>query len=129
MNKKEIERQLNDKRQGTLEDFKKAYDESQPQPKLTRAERRRIERNRKKYDKMQTFTRQEVEAMNEHAYKYGVAFALIAAKETLSLGEVRLDRIRKRVTELEMEYFQNLKPFDDLDEITEYKGAVKHGGK
>jgi hypothetical protein len=94
---------------------------------MSRQQRRQQERSKKKYDKRQTFTKAEAEEMNEQAYKYGVAFALMAAKDVLSLGEVRLDRIRLRLKEYEFEYFQQLKPFDvNLDEVTEFKGAVNH---
>ncbi|MED3571934.1 hypothetical protein [Cytobacillus praedii] len=97
---------------------------------MNRAERRRQERNKKKFDQLQTFSKKEVESMNEQAYKYGVAFALVAAKEVLQLGEVRLDRIRKRITEFEFEYFHQLKPFhEDIDETLRFKGGSKLEGK
>lgn len=106
------------------------YEASQQPVKLSRAERRRQERNKKKFDQIKTFTKAEVESMNEQAYKYGVAFALVAAKEVLQLGETRLDRIRKRITEFEFEYFTQLKPFHaDIDETLKYKGGASKNGK
>ncbi|MGP9042125.1 hypothetical protein [Cytobacillus kochii] len=109
----------------------KEYEGSlQPQQKMNRAERRRKERNQKKFDQIQTFSKLEVESMNEQAYKHGVAFTLVAAREVLNLGEVRLDRIRKKIKEYEFEYFQQLRPFpNDIEEVIRYKGEVKNARK
>ncbi|WP_332648841.1 hypothetical protein [Lysinibacillus sp. 54212] len=95
---------------------------------MNRAERRRRERGARKYDQVQTFTKSEAEAMSEQSYRYGVAFALLAAKEVLQLGDVRLDRVRKKIIEYEFEHFQQLKPFNhDMNEIIEYKGVAQRG--
>ncbi|WP_433958567.1 hypothetical protein [Cytobacillus horneckiae] len=97
---------------------------------MNRAERRRIDRNKKKFEQIKTFTKDELEFVSENAYKYGMAITLMAAKEVLNLGEVRLDRVRMKMKEYEIEYFQGLKPFEKkFDEIVEYKGAVKHDKK
>lgn len=94
---------------------------------MNRQQKRQQERSKKKFDKRQTFTKAETEAMNEQAYKYGVAFTLMAVKQVMGLGEVRLDRIRLKLKEYEFEYFQQLKPFEaDIDEVAEFKGAVNH---
>jgi len=122
-----------EKIQELIEKFKSATFTTEPQQqpkKMNRAQRRQMERSKKKYEQRQTFTKEEVEGMNEQAYKYGVAFALQAAKEVLNLGEVRLDRVRFKLKEFEFEYFQQLRPFKgDIDEIIRYKGAVNNGRK
>lgn len=93
---------------------------------MNRAQRRQQERSKQKFDNRQTFTKAEVEAMNEEAYKYGVAFTLMAAKHVLQLGDVRINRIRTKIAEYEFEYFHNLKPFDkEVEQLVRPEGGNK----
>jgi hypothetical protein len=120
-----------EKRAELLAKFKQADEAARQQHtdvKLSRAERRRAERSRKKFDQLQTFSKKQVEDMNAQAYKYGVAMALLAAKNVLQLGETRLDRVRMKIKEYEFEYFEQFKPFTpEMETIGEFKGAVRRG--
>ncbi|XJZ25975.1 hypothetical protein ACF5W4_11235 [Bacillota bacterium Lsc_1132] len=102
------------------------------QQKLTRQQRRDRERSAKKFTQRQTFTKDEVEQMNQASYEHGTAFALYAAMKILGLGEVRLDRIRMEIKALELHYFQGMSldplPFD-LKEMNRYKGALPNAKK
>lgn len=94
---------------------------------MNRQERRNRERQSKKYEKRQTFTKKEVEEMNALSYQHGVAFALYGASKALNLGEVRLDRIRKEILQLEAIYFDShsIEPLPfDVQEMIKYKGAA-----
>lgn len=96
------------------------------QPTLSRQQRRERERNAKRYDSRQTFTKKEVEDMNAHAFKLGTGMALYAAKKVLGLGDVRLDRVRKEILLLEDQFImgESLDPLPfDTYEINQYKGA------
>jgi hypothetical protein len=96
--------------------------------KLSRQQRREKERSAKKFNQRQTFTKAEVEAMNQHSYEHGTAFALWAAAKVLGLGETRLDRIRMEIADLELQYFHGITldplPFD-VAEVNRYKGVKK----
>jgi hypothetical protein len=93
---------------------------------MNRAQRRQRERSAQNYDNRKTFTKQELEDMNTHAFKIGTAMALYAAQQTMGLGEVRMDRMRKAILELEDKFILNgsmeALPFDTLD-ILRYRGV------
>lgn len=90
---------------------------------MNRAERRKLARNANK-ENTRLFTEEQVAVMNDESYRWGVAFALLAAKDVLQLGELRVDRIRKRIEEYEELYFRQRVPFDgDVYEIGNYKGV------
>ena len=96
---------------------------------MNRQERRQRVRSSQKYDKRQTFTKKEVEDLNAASYQHGLAFALFAAAKALNLGEVRLDRIRKEIQQLEAVYFapETIEPLPfNVQEVIRYKGALKH---
>lgn len=80
---------------------------------LTRQQRRQMERSGKKYERKTTFSKQEVEKANSAAYEYGKQLTLKAAKEVLGLGHARLERVEKRLAELEFETF--IKPFETIE--------------
>jgi hypothetical protein len=106
--------------------------EAQASRKISRQERREKERSAKKFTSRNTFSKQEVEAMNQHSYEHGTAFALWSAAKILGLGEVRLDRIRMEIKALELQHFYGATldplPFD-VAEVNLYKGALANGGK
>lgn len=81
---------------------------------MNRQQRRQKKRSLEKYEKRQAFTKREIEAANEASYQYGVAFALLAAKEVLGLGETRLERLRQRIAEYEARHFVDLEEFTQL---------------
>lgn len=76
---------------------------------LTRQERRKMERNAKKYDQRTSFTRDELERANEAAYAYGKQIALEAIKRTAGIGPKRLAAIEGTIAELEHSTF--IRPF------------------
>lgn len=76
--------------------------------KLSRQQRRAIERERKKTRERQSFHRGEVQQVSLLSYKDGRILALRAAKEVLGLGPVRLERVKERLEELENENFNEL---------------------
>lgn len=75
---------------------------------LNRQHRRASERERKKTRERQSFHRGEVQQVSLLSYKDGRTLALQAVKEVLGLGSVRLERVQKRLEELENENFNAL---------------------
>lgn len=75
---------------------------------LNRQQRRASERERKKTRERQSFHRGEVQQVSLSSYKDGRTLALRAVKEVLGLGAVRLERVQKRLEELENENFNKL---------------------
>lgn len=70
---------------------------------MNRAERRRQERRSKEYDSRKTFTKNEVETMNNAAYEHGLVFALRAAARIDGIGEKRLAQIKQEILAIEFE--------------------------
>ncbi|PHA22039.1 hypothetical protein [Bacillus wiedmannii] len=75
---------------------------------LNRQQRRASERESKKTRERQSFHRGEVQQVSLLSYKDGRTLALRAVKEVLGLGPVRLERVLKRLEELENENFNAL---------------------
>ncbi|MGI8277337.1 hypothetical protein [Bacillus mycoides] len=77
---------------------------------LNRQQRRMMEREQKKTRERQSFHRGEVQQVSLLSYKDGRTLALQAVKEVevLGLGPVRLERVQKRLEELENENFNAL---------------------
>ncbi|MDZ4444300.1 hypothetical protein ORM30_28190 [Bacillus cereus] len=75
---------------------------------LNRQQRRASEREKKKTRYRQSFHRDEVQQVSLLSYKDGRTLALRAVKEVLGLGAVRLERVQKRLEELENENFNEL---------------------
>jgi len=80
----------------------------------------------KKYDQRQTFSKNELEEMNARAFQIGTAIALYAAQQTLKLGPVRMDRVRRELKVLSLKYvdsnYEGLPLPFDVDEINRYSG-------
>lgn len=124
------------------ENAQKAAEACLGMPDLTRQQRRELVRAAKKEQQRaakdnyrptgragRTFTQAEMETTSQVSYDHGKAFALYAAQQVLGLGDVRLDRVKKEIAELEVGYFAQLDPsplpFDPYD-IIGYKGAYNH---
>ncbi|QWG39113.1 hypothetical protein EXW35_11910 [Bacillus mycoides] len=75
---------------------------------LDHQQRRMMEREQKKTRERQSFHRGEVQQVSLLSYKDGRTLALQAVKEVLGLGPVRLERVQKRLEELENENFNAL---------------------
>lgn len=82
------------------------------QQKLSRQQRRDQERRSQKFNSRSSFSKEELEKTNEISYSIGVGLSLKAVAEVLGIGEVRLERVRTKIKELEFEHFHQLKPFD-----------------
>jgi hypothetical protein len=80
--------------------------------KLTRQQRRQMERSGKKFESRNSFSKKELEEANAVAYEYGKQLTIKAAAKVLGLGEKRLQRITEELARQEYETF--VKPFDDL---------------
>lgn len=78
--------------------------------KLTRQQKRSMQRSGKKFEERQTFTKDELHNANMASYEYGKQLVLLAAKEVIGLGPKRLDRIAEVIDRLEFEAF--VKPFE-----------------
>jgi hypothetical protein len=76
--------------------------------KMGRQQRRMMEREQKKTRERQSFHRGEVQQVSLLSYKDGRTLALQAVKEVLGLGSVRLERVQKRLEELENDNFNDL---------------------
>lgn len=75
---------------------------------MNRAERRSQERRADSYDKRKTFTKVEVEAMNQAAYELGIKHTLEAANNTLGIGPQRQEKILeglKLLQTLDFDYY------------------------
>lgn len=82
--------------------------------KLTRQQKRQMQRRSKKFEARQTFTRQELTESNAAAYEFGKQIALMSAAKELKLGPTRLARV---VDTLEkMEHQKLVEPLDVIDE-------------
>lgn len=81
---------------------------------MNRADKRREERNRKKYEKRQTFSKEEVRVMNLAAYLLGVQWALQATRDVTGYGETRMKRIASRVKEIEGQELDDVPAWDIL---------------
>jgi hypothetical protein len=79
--------------------------------KLTRQQRRQLERSGRKFEVKKTFSKVEVEQANAAAYEYGKQLVLKAATQVLGLGPKRIERIETVLTKLEYETF--IKPFEN----------------
>lgn len=75
---------------------------------MNRADKRRAERSANKYDQRTTFTKAEVERMNELAYDLGVKHTLEASNLALGIGPARQNRIKDKLQllqALDFDYF------------------------
>lgn len=72
---------------------------------MNRAERRQKQRSSQAYDKRQTFTKKEVEVMNEKSYELGVEHCIKAMVEEFGIGDKRLARFQERLKWLQYQDF------------------------
>lgn len=70
-----------------------------------RADRRQKQRNAKKYDATETFTKQQVEVMNERSYDLGVQHAVQAMKEEFGIGPKREKLFEERLRWIQYQVF------------------------
>lgn len=80
---------------------------------MNRAERRRQERNKKAFDRRQTFSKAEFEKANEAAYGLGIQHALEAMKTVLKIGPKRKSKVVEELTRIQHRDFVQF--FEELD--------------
>lgn len=99
---------------------------------MNRAQRRQQARKKENalanYERATMFTKEQLEALNERAYIYGIAFVFKALNEVYGWGDTRIDRLREKVAAYEKHYFKDMNQFEvDPKAFIQGKGAAAHG--
>jgi hypothetical protein len=95
---------------------------------MNRQQKRERERRSKKYEGRNTFSKKEVEEMNALSYNYGVRFVFQAIKGVYGWGDVRLDRLRDKLADLEQKHFTDFEPIDYMPPYAKKGGGTNGKG-